>query len=171
MVMPKVTATLEGAEELERALRELPTAALRKATIQRAFRKAGMPIVQAANIARPSGAIRSGLEVSIRPNLSKRQRRSQAPSTTSVEMFLGLGPSRLAHLFEFGTDARFTKGKGKKRKVKGAYRGRMTAHPYLRPAWDGGARKMLDDFGKILWKDIEATAKRYARRQAKKARQ
>lgn len=169
MAMPPVRLELEGAKELEAALRELPTAALRKATIQRAFRKAGAPIIAAANALLPPNARRVGLMVEIKPRLSRRQRRGQPPAKDAVEMFLGVGPSRLSHLFEFGTEARFTKGKGKKRKVKGAYRGRMIAQPYLRPAWDGGSRKMFDDFGKILWKDIEATAKRYARRQAKKA--
>lgn len=166
-MIPKVRMELQGARELETALRELPTAALKKATIQRAFRKAGAPIIAAANALLPPAAQRIGITVEMRPSLSRRQKRARVSSKMAVEMFLGVGPSRLSHLFEFGTAPRYTTGKGKKRKVVGARRGQMRATPYLRPAWDGGNAKMLDEFARILWQEIAATAKRYARRQAR----
>lgn len=159
MSLPRIYMNLEGVGDLERALRELPKASMRKAVIQRAFRKSGAPIVAAATAYLPSGARRVGIKVEIRAGLSRRQKRSRAPRPNTVEMFLGVGPSRLSHLFEFGTAARYTK--------KGWRRGQMKATPYLRPAWDGGSRKMLDEFGKLLWQEIAATAKRYARRQAR----
>lgn len=40
-------------------------------------------------------------------------------------------------------------------------------HPpqaYMRPAWDDGKDKLLDDFGQILGEEIDKTAKRLAKR-------
>ena len=170
-MMPRVRLELEGARELEAALRGLPTAAMKRGVIQRAFQKSGAPIVAAANALLPLGAQRVGIKVEIRAKLSRRQRR-RPPSPHVIEMFLGVGPSRLAHLFEFGTAQRYTTGRAK---ASGGYsygsgqqrRGRMEATPYLRPAWDGGSRAMFVEFGRLLWKEIEAAAKRYAVRQAR----
>lgn len=167
MTLPRIYLNLEGVGDLERALRELPKASMRTAVIRRAFRKAGAPIVAAATAYLPPGARRAGLKVEMRAGLSKRQRRGRRKMPNTVEMFLGVGPSRLSHLFEFGTAARYTTGKGKVRKTAGAYRGAMKATPYLRPAWDAGSRKMLNVFAQLLWKEIAATAKRYARKQAR----
>ena len=166
-MIPKVRMELQGEPDLVRALRELPKASMRRAVIQRAFRKSGMPIVMAANGMLPPAAQRVGIKVEIRAGLSRRQRAGRMKPANVVEMFLGTGPSRLSHLFEFGTAPRFTTGKGKIRKKAGAYRGVMKATPYLRPAWDAGHRKMLAEFGRLLWQEIAATAKRYARKQAR----
>lgn len=165
-MMPRVRLELEGARELEAALRGLPTAAMKRGVIQRAFQKSGAPIVAAANALLPPGAQRIGIQVEIRAKLSRRQRRP-SPSPHVIEMFLGVGPSRLAHLFEFGSAERYTTGKGKKGRPAGMRRGRMEATPYLRPAWDNGHRSMFAEFGRLLWKEIEAAAKRYAARQAR----
>lgn len=158
-MMPRMRMALHGEADLVRALRELPKASMRRAVIQRAFRKSGMPIVMAANGMLPPAARRAGIEVEIRAGLSKRQRAGRMKPPNVIEMFLGVGPSRLSHLFEFGTLPRYTEA--------GAYRGAMKATPYLRPAWDAGHRKMLEEFGRLLWQEIAATAKRYAKRQAR----
>lgn len=162
----RVAMNLEGARDLEHALRSLPKASMRKAVIQRAFRKSGAPIVAMATTLLPPGAQRVGIKVEIRAGLSRRQKRGRRPRPNSVEMFLGVGPSRLSHLFEFGTGPRYTLGL-KDRSKSGQYRGHMTATPYLRPAWDAGHRAMLDEFGRLLWREIAATAKRYAKKQAR----
>lgn len=166
-MMPKVRMELQGEADLVTALRDLPKASMRRAVIQRAFRKSGLPIVLAANANLPPAAQRIGIKVEIRAGLSRRQRAGRRRDPNAVEMFLGTGPSRLSHLFEFGTAPRYTLGKGKKIKKAGLRRGVMKASPYLRPAWDEGSRKMLDEFGRLLWLEIAATAKRFARKQAR----
>jgi hypothetical protein len=168
-MMPRVYMALEGAADLERALRELPKASMRRAVIQSAFRRAALPIITDANLKLPPAAQRVGIKVEIRAGLSRRQRSSRAPRANVIEMFLGVGPSRLSHLFEFGTSPRYTTGKGKL--PAGLYRGSMKATPYLRPAWDAGNRALLDEFGRLLWKSIETTARRYALKQARLLRQ
>ncbi len=177
-MMPRVYMNLEGAADLEKALRELPKASMRKAVIQSAFRRAALPIIVAANLSLPAAAQRTGIKVEIRAGLSRRQRASRPPRPNVIEMFLGVGPSRLSHLFEFGTAPRYTAvararsptggpsyGRG------GLYRGSMKATPYLRPAWDAGHKALLDEFGRLLWKSIETTARRYALKQARLLRQ
>ena len=67
-----------------------------------------------------------------------------------------------AAIAEFGTGPRYHK---KTRKFVGA----MPAQPFLRPAWEQHKDQILEDFSKALWIQIEKSAKRLARRQAKAA--
>ncbi len=45
----------------------------------------------------------------------------------------------------------------------------MPANPVLRDAWETHKLQILDDFGKELWKEIEKSAVRLAKRQRKAA--
>lgn len=155
-------AELHGARELEAALLALPKR-IGKAAIRRALLKAGKPI---AEDARTRVAVRTGnLERKIRisTQLSKRQRRSRARGAVKgqVDVYIGAGPARHAHLVEFGSAAR--------RHKSGKSSGVMPAQPFLRPAWEAGKRRALDDFAALLWVEIEKAATRLAKRQAKAA--
>ena len=96
--------------------------------------------------------------------LSRRQRRGGGykvnPNTAYV--WIGAAPRGPGVLAEFGTGPRYHK---KTRKFVGA----MPAQPFLRPAWEQHKDQILEDFSKALWIQIEKSAKRLARRQAKAA--
>lgn len=54
---------------------------------------------------------------------------------------------QLAHIFEFGTRERFTKD--------GENRGYITAHPFIRPAFDRHQNKIVTDIGNKIFKLVE----------------
>lgn len=153
---------LEGAKELEAALRELPHR-LQKSTIRRALIKAGEPIVADARSRVPVESGRLQRVIQIATRLSRRQRRTRAKGANKgqVDVYIGAAPARYAHLVEFGSGPRRTK--------TGKSTGQMPAHPFLRPAWEAGKVKALQDFSRLLWIEIEKSAKRLAKRKAKKA--
>lgn len=172
---------LHGAKELEAALRALPFR-VAKSTLRRALLKAAVPMAEAGRANAPAADLKRRMIVS--SQLSRRQRaqagrQSRAKSGTyTVTIYVGEMPSRVAHLFEFGSAPRYTTGKGDARRKSGArvasvkagaYRGRMIAQPYMRPAFDSTAPTVLRDFGSILGREIEASARRLAKRMAKKA--
>lgn len=152
---------LDGAKELQNALRELPKR-VGKAAVKRALLKAGKPIAQQAKALAPIGTGRLKRTIRISTTLSRRQRRTRAKGADATEttVYIGAGPSRHAHLVEFGSGERTT-GTGKST-------GAMPAHPFLRPAWDAGKGRALADFGRLLWIEIEKAAKRLARKVAKR---
>lgn len=154
----RVGMKLHGAKELEAALRALPDR-LTKGVVERVLVKVGAPIADAyrANVRVRSGRLQAGIGISTR--LSKRQRKGRAKSKTLSEAFVGAGPSRHAHLEEFGTGPRYTES--------GRYTGQMPPGGSLRAAWEGGKEKALDEIGELLWQEIEKTAKRLGRKAAK----
>jgi HK97 gp10 family phage protein len=153
-------AELKGAKELEAALMELPKR-IGKAAVRRALLKAGGPIAEdaKARVAVLSGDLKRRIAISTQ--LSRRQRRSRARGAVKgrVEVFIGTGPARHAHLVEFGTAPR--------RHKRGKSIGAAPARPFMRPAWEAGKNRALDVFGRLLWIEIEKAAKRLARKQAK----
>lgn len=172
---------LHGADELEAALRELPFR-VAKTTLRRALMRAAVPMADAGAAGAPTPELKRRMIVS--GQLSKRQRaqagrKVRATSGTyTVTIHVGERPSRVAHLFEFGSAPRYTTGKGDARRksgkvvssvAAGAYRGRMIAQPYMRPAFDSTAPTVLKNFGQILGREIEASARRLAKRKAKRA--
>lgn len=158
MARSGVRMRLVGARELEANLLELPRR-LQSGTLTRALRRVAEPIGDAAKRNRGEGDLAD--KIIVARQLSRRQRRQRgraAPGTKTI--YVGVRPSRHAHLVEFGTGPRYTKS--------GAYRGMMPAQPFMRPAWDSqGGRKALDRLGVILGQEIEATARRLARRRAR----
>jgi HK97 gp10 family phage protein len=172
MARPLVTMRLVGARELERNLRALPKR-LQRGTLERALLRAGEPVELAAKArAAAVGATgKNASKIDVLKTLSRRQRpgaRKAHPGERIV--YIGVRPSPVAHLIEFGTGPRYTKGKGKKRKVVGAYRGAMKPQPFMRPAWEAKKGEALDTLGRILGEEIEKTAARLARRDARGTR-
>ena len=150
-----ITVKLEGFKELETELAKLATPALRKASARRALRVSAQPIVDAAQAKAPRGDTNT-LAPSIKfgTRLSKRQsglhRRMFRGSRAAVEAFIGAGPLASAHTQEFGT----------------RHHG---VQPFLRPAWDGGQKAMLEQIKAALWADIEKAVARAERRAARLA--
>ena len=178
----KLSMKLEGAEELEAALRELPFR-VAKSTLRRALKKSAMIMVERGASLAPTPELKVRMANSDR--LSRRQRaqtgrQTRATSGTyTVTTYVGERPHALAHLFEFGSGPRYTTGGGDARGKKGrtardkglggAYRGVMPMQPFMRPAFDQTAPQVVKEFGRILGREIEATARRLAKRQAKRA--
>ncbi len=137
-----------GLKELDLALRELPEAAA-KATLRAALKKAAQPVADVAASMAPVRTGRLSESISVRTQLSKRQRRGRKKKD-AVVMFIGAeakkGPH--AHLIEFGT--RF-----------------QGARPFLRPAWDAGKQGVLSSIRSQLATQIEKTRKRLARKAPK----
>ncbi len=145
---------IEGLKELDKALGQLPRAT-GKNVLRRVARQALEPIIEVAKglVHEQSGDLRGSLAVS--PKLSHRQKtlhkRMFANERSSIEMFAGAG----SHHFvpqgvfeEFGT-------------VK------QSPHPFLRPAWDGGKMRVLNNIKRDLWTEIKTAAARVARKKAR----
>ena len=153
-----------GARELEAALYGLGQDRLIKATLKRALLNASKPAVATAERLAPKGTGRMAQKIAVSTTLSRRQRRGGGyksnPNTAYV--WIGAAPRGPGVLAEFGTGPRYHK---KTRKFVGA----MPAQPFLRPAWEQHKEQILSDFSKELWIQIEKSATRLARRQAKAA--
>jgi HK97 gp10 family phage protein len=168
---------IAGAKELAANLRALPPN-LQKGVIRRTLLKVGQPIADAAQANLSSIKLKPKITAST--TLSRRQRRGSRKEKGVTTVYIGCRPGPLAHLFEFGTADRYTTGGGdargkagraaKAQGKGGAFRGRMRATPFMRPAWDGGKDKALGDLGRIMGREIEATAARLARKNARAAR-
>jgi HK97 gp10 family phage protein len=151
---------IEGAKELEAALLALPQT-MAKGAVRRALWNSLPVMVDAMRDEAPDPRLRRTLQRS--RSLSKRARREARGmfKRGEIKMHVGAVPSRLAHLFEFGTVPRYTK--------KGVYRGRMVPQPYLRPGFDQSARQVLDRFGGEMRLAIEREVKRLARQRKPRA--
>ncbi len=151
---------IEGLKELNKSLGQLPRAT-GKNVLRRVARRALEPIIEVAKglVHAPTGKLRDSLAVSTK--LSSRQKTLHVSMFTnkrsSIEMFAGAGPHSFvpqAVWEEFGV-------KRGKKKIK------STPHPFLRPAWDGGKMRALNDIKQDLWFEIKRAAERVARKKAR----
>jgi HK97 gp10 family phage protein len=146
-----VKVTIEGLAEVKTALRALPDVTA-KNVVRRVLRSRGEPIAARARRLVPveEGELQGSIAVSTR--LSRRQRaRRRKFDPNDIEVYIGAGPLPQAHLQEFGTE-------------------HALAQPFLRPAWDGGKREVLEGIKADLWAEILQAVGRLARK-AVKARQ
>lgn len=151
---------LVGAKELERNLLALPEITAKR-VLTRALLKVSEPIVENAQARSPRHYGKNMSKIVVSATLSRRQRRGTRKEAGVRTVYIGVRPSPVAHLIEFGSGPRYHRS--------GKSTGVMPAQPFLRPAWDGGKFKALDDFGVILGREIERAATRLARRNSKKA--
>lgn len=154
---------LEGFRELDRALSELP-----KATAKNVLRRVGraalepMANMAAAKAPEESGALAFSIAVSEKrtPRARTSTAKFVAPGVfrsdrkSSVEIAMGpaggMGALWYATFQEFGTV-------------------NMAAQPYMRPAWDAGAQRVLDSVKGDLKAEIDKAATRLAVKRAKAA--
>lgn len=147
---------ISGLRELERALRQLPKST-GKAALRRVLKKRAQPVADDMRALAPvdpksEGDLRESIGVSTK--LSKRQRKLHRKTfrndKAAVEMFVGAGPDPAAHQQEFGNV-------------------NHGPQSFARPAWDANKTQMLEGIKDDLWKEIEKSAQRFAKRQAKLA--
>lgn len=158
---------LEGAAEMEAALRALGDNAAIKRAIGKALMMAAEPTAAKARsrARRKSGNMAEGIDVST--TLSRRQRGGKGghvaargrfdPFATFV--YIGAHPMGPAILEEFGTAQRHWK--------TGKSTGSDPGHPFMRPSWEEDKFKILAEFGRLIWVTIESEANRLARKQAR----
>lgn len=141
---------VEGLAELEIALRELPDATARN-VLRRVAKKVLAPIADHARVLAPMEVGRLINSIVVGDKLTRRQKSQfQREDPNDVVMFVGAGAIPQAHMMEFGTFE-------------------IAPRPFLRPAWDGGKDKVLEDIKGELWAEIEKATKRQARKAAKLA--
>lgn len=163
-----VSMEIVGAAELAQALRDLGTDRLIKATLKRALLQAAQPIALDAMSRAPRGKSTGhphmADKISVSATLSRRQKSGEPGASTKdteARVYVGAAPRGPAVLVEFGTGNRKTKS--------GKSTGSMPAEPFMRPAWEAGKTKALEDFEKMLWEQIAKSAERLAKRTAKAA--
>lgn len=156
---------IKGARELEAALMALGQDRLIKATMRRALLEAAELAVPMAQRLAPKGTPpRMATKIQASTTLARRQRRGgrYRASVNTAYVWLGAGSRGPGVLQEFGTGPRYQRKTGK-------FTGATPASPFLRPAWEANKVEMLDLFADRLWVQIEKSARRLARRQAKAA--
>lgn len=150
-----VTVRIEGLSELRDTLRELPKSTA-KNVLRRVLKKRAQPFAASAQSAVPieEGELKESIVVSTR--LSPRQKRLNRAKAHKdvVEVYVGPGPIKHAHLQEFGTE-------------------HHAAQPFLRPAWDkhklAAIEGIAEDLGTEIMKSIRRKIRRDQRAAAKKA--
>ena len=152
----KTTIRTEGFRELEQALAQIEKTATAKAIMRRSLIKSAEPMAALGQSLAPVGDSRQlAPSVGVSTRLSGRQRslhrKMFRSDKATVEAFVGAGPLASAHNQEFGN---INHG----------------PQPFMRPAWDAEAMPTLARLGRIMWSEIEATARRAARRAARLAR-
>ncbi len=168
-----VTVEVEGLKELDAALEGMKKATAR-AVMRRALVKAGKPIAEAMRALAPRSGrtgdiLAKSIKVStkaphdhetgksafgrvLREGGSRSEARTEARNVNRENAFAEafVGPDRrpYAHMQEFGT-------------------AKHDPQPYARPGWESTKREALEIIKKQMWIEIEKTARRLAKRQAK----
>lgn len=126
------TIQLTGVKEIDSVLKGLPDQ-INHRVLQAAHADAAKPLVDRAKTLAPNGRT-FNLEKSIGVVKSSFSRAESLGEIT-------IGPRRgsykgnVAHLLEYGTRGRYTKS--------GAYRGKVTAKPFMAPAWEATKETVL----------------------------
>lgn len=144
----EVTVKIEGLAEIETVLRRLPDSTV-KNVLRRVERVRLQDFADSARAMVPilSGNLKRSIIVSTR--LSRRQKSlHRKQSQDDVEMYAGAGPYPHAHMVEFGSK-------------------HNKPHPYLQAAWEQERNRMLELIKDDLWREIEKTIARFARKAAK----
>lgn len=156
-----------GAREIDQALQALQDIGTQKRILVGAMKKSLEPVAERARQLVPvdEGDLRDSIIVSTK--ITKRQAREIVGARGAPRVFAGTNwPS--GHLVEFGTGPRSVEATKKKVLAvdgriigKTADVGHMPAQPFLRPAFEQMREKMLEIFGREMWKSLKRTAKRF----------
>lgn len=142
MPVTKSFLRIEGARELEAALRQLPDS-VGRGNLRRTLKTVAEPVRQAMEDAAPRSPVAPHLAQNIVVATTRKPEDFQAS--------VAIGPKReffYGHFSEFGTS-------------------REPARPWMRPAWDAQKAGLLPAIGRELWGQIKASARRLARRAAR----
>ena len=165
-------ATVTGLREIEKAMEGLTKAAGR-GVLRRALFKVSEPLVEAmkTGAARDDGDLMKSITASTkldRRQAARHKRQARATGDKfAAEIFVGpsydLGAGgRHGHLVEFGTAPHVNGGQ-----FAGTMHPGTKAQPFMRPAWDGGKDKLMNDLKAELWAEIDKAAARAARKAAR----
>lgn len=166
--------TLSGAEDIQKALMELPLR-LQKRGLNDAFKfGAQMVADEAKNLASGRGVPKKLINAIKVAKPTRRQLRdlvAESRSSTIYVIALEKPYSRLAHIFEYGTVQRF-RNKSKKRRGEkgdraGGSTGQILAKPFLRPALDTRGPQAIKDIQARLAENIELIASQMAKGKAR----
>ena len=141
---------LEGLAEVQTALRELLPDRTARNVMKRVLTKQAKLVMTSAQ---EKAAVRTQqLRKSIKVGkLSARQRaQHRRVDPNDVEVFVGAGVLPQAHLIEYGSS-------------------KITAQPFMRPAWDENKTKIVESIKADMWEEIRKAAERAARKAAKRA--
>lgn len=150
------TLKIEGLKDLEKALMKLPLST-GKSVLRKVLLKAAEPIKNRARDLAPDDPKTPDIDLNTSIEASTKQRRGYGlrgrEGNQAATVYIG--PTKdgypQAIMQEFGTI-------------------HHAAQPYMRPAWDGGKNKALDDIKDGLWKEIEKSAARLAKKAAKRVK-
>lgn len=144
----------KGGRELEAALKALDISTARKRGVAtRALRVAAEPIRDewASGVDVQSGDLKRSIKIGNRAATKGTRRFRKRAGRDVVEQYVGIDASEgtdlpvYAYIEEFGTD-------------------RQPANPAGRRAWEAKKMEAFDKIGNALWNEIDATAKREAKR-------
>jgi HK97 gp10 family phage protein len=163
--------SIDGAEDLSKALLELGSDRAVRATLKRALNnRKTQAMVADARARAPKKTHNLENKINASTTLSRRQRRERGRvakdnALNSAELYIGPGGrgSGAGVLQEFGTTVRHWKN--------GKSTGATPPRPFMRPAWESFKDAILKEFATELGAQIEKSAKRIARKQAKLIRQ
>lgn len=139
---------VEGLKELERALMDLPKST-GKRVVRKVLMNAGEPLAKAGASNAPLGPT-GNLKASygVGTKLTRRQAKLNK-KVSDVEVYVGPNDPAAVQT-EFGNE-------------------HQGAEPHLRPAWDAGKEKVLEDIRQGLWAEIRKAADRLASKAARLA--
>ncbi len=147
--MTVMTVHVEGLSELKTTLRELLPDRTARNVMKRVLIQVAQPVAATAERLAPvrTGQLRRTIGVGTK--LTRRQRAMHRKvDPNDVNVFIGAGAVPQAHLREYGSDGH-------------------PAQPFLRPAWDTHKRAVLEGIKDAMWREIEKSVKRLARKKAR----
>lgn len=160
--MDSVKLRLTGHEDIDKVLRGLPKQ-LTHRVLQAAHRAAAKPLVEAEKLTAPEGPTGRLVDSIGIVNIPSRGSASLGEIHVGPRRDGRYKGGRVAHLVEYGTKPRYTKGKGRYR--AGTYRGRMKPRPFARPAWDRTRSAVLaginDNIARSLLRFMKRTIKKH----------
>jgi hypothetical protein len=144
----KQVSRIEGLEDLDKALTELPKATSRNVLL-RVLKGEGQPIADAGETYAPKLSGRMARSYTVGTKLSRRQRKRNTKES-AVEVYIGPAPSAKSIQTEFGN-------------------AHQAAEPHLRPAWDSNVGRVLVGIKDRLTEEIEKARARLARKAEREA--
>lgn len=150
-----INVKVTGVDEIDSVLKVLPLA-LTDSILQQAGSNAGKILVNKAKLLAPEGP--TGYLID-----SIGVVKGRFNQVVSLQRDIGavtIGPRRgrykgyAAHLVEYGTRKRQTKGRGKKRIIRKANRGTMPRKPFMKPAFDATIGQMQQSYNAFVSRRI-----------------
>lgn len=142
---------LEGAKDLEAALRELPRVATRRSLVRRVLRKAGGIFADLANAKAPRDKLELAGSYHVGNKLTRRQRRlAKAEQFADIVVHVGTAHPQ-GQMQEFGTE-------------------NHGPQPHARPSWNQTKQQIFDAIAKAMREEVARAVQRARRKAARAAK-